>query len=693
MPALRNAIATLRRPAQRSVWVDDAGNYTPLSELYEGRTAQQRRLERSNADLVAIYGAVFAAVRKRSQAAAKGQLVLLRRVRGGEPEEITDHPALDALARVNEALTAKQGLALIEQHKLLSGAAYWVKRRDRLGVPREFDIWDPERVEVKPRDDKPWAPLAFRLHKANGSVDSVGPADMVWFRYMIDPRNPLYGLTPVGAVRMEVDTGLEALRFNQRFFDNDALPAAILGAKDAGPAEVGRIEDTLERKFKGTDNKHRLFVTEGDLSVVTVPMAHKDMEFILQHRMTKEDVAMVFEMSPVFLGDQSQATKENLEGFNTEFWLMMLNELENTAAELTEFYVRPDFGDDLEIAVKLDVPALQPDKLLQAQIDEINLRTAKTVINELRTRDGEEPVAWGDVPIVSTTLAPLDARSPEDKDAAALAMAEANRPAEPAPAGEPMPEDRTPAPEPPRSYLRSLVSAENDMRRGWERRLARELRAIVAHLEAEAEAPGRHQRILEEADVDAYDWDWWLRYGPQVMAELAAVYEAGLLSEGFQPTPLLPTHELAVRFAERRGAELLRLDGRDNVVAFTRERVRTVVADGLEKGESIDTISKRLREDFGYSSSRAETIARTETAMAHGDASLKAYSSNGYEGKRWLTAGDDRVDANGKSTPCLDAEADGPIPLSQPFSNGRMTVPAHPRCRCRILPIVELPRD
>ncbi len=102
-------------------------------------TPEARRLFRSNADIVAIYGAVFAAIRRRARAVAKPRIVLVRD-QGGEEIEIDSHPALDALNRVNESLTRRQGFGLIEQHKLSHGKAYWVRRRDGLGTPVEFEI-------------------------------------------------------------------------------------------------------------------------------------------------------------------------------------------------------------------------------------------------------------------------------------------------------------------------------------------------------------------------------------------------------------------------------------------------------------------------------------------------------------------------------------------------------------------------
>jgi hypothetical protein len=47
---------------------------------------------------------------------------------------------------------------------------------------------------------------------------------------------------------------------------------------------------------------------------------------------------------------------------------------------------------------------------------------------------------------------------------------------------------------------------------------------------------------------------------------------------------------------------------------------------------------------------------------------------------RWLTE-----DAQACPT-CLANEAQGPVPLGTPFSSGDTDIPAHPGCRCAVVP-------
>lgn len=670
------------RPDQRAVWMNDDGTLdrVDLLALADGDTARARRERRSSADLVAMHAALYAAVRIRSRALTRFEFMVTR-TRGGTTVDVPDHPALAALRRVNAGLTGIQGIALIETHKLTAGSAMWVKRRDGLGTPVEFEIWNPLTVEVIPDKRDYWRPAAFKWWRDDGSTVTVAAEDMLYMRHFIDPRNVLRSLSPIGAARVQIDTGMEAARFNQKFFDNDALPAAILSAEDAGQGEVLRLEHDITRKFQGTDNKHRLMVAPFNLEATVLPISHKDMEFLEQQRWGVEEVARVMELNPTVIGANQNATDNNSDNYDASFWDMMYDQARTLAAELTEFFVVPDFGPEFAVVARAgNIPALQEDEERRARVDEIHLRNGVLVINEVRERLTLDTVPWGDAPLVATTLTPLERLL--------------NPPEPPAPAPlPPTPGQQPPAPEPdpePRAYLR--VDPEASMRRGWERRLGAEMRALFRHLDAEASGPGRAVRDLDAGDVDRFDWaGWWDRHGEDVVRELTVAYEAALADSGFVGGPLIDAYQLAVRWAQSRGAELLRLDGAASLTAHTRERVRALVTEALQNGDSLRTLKNKLRADgLSFGPARAETIARTETAMAQGEGKLQAFQSIGHEGKRWITARDENVDGGSPSGPCIQNERAGPLRLSAPFPSGHMTVPAHPRCRCTLAPVTRL---
>jgi uncharacterized protein with gpF-like domain len=151
-----------------------------------------------------------------------------------------------------------------------------------------------------------------------------------------------------------------------------------------------------------------------------------------------------------------------------------------------------------------------------------------------------------------------------------------------------------------------------------------------------------HQKI-ELSDIDIHDWDWWDKYGDEVADELAKAFEDALISFGLTPDEMPFAKERAIIYARSRGARLLRLDGDLNMMTWTRERVRSLVAQNIEAGEGLGTLARALRDDVAFSPQRATTVARTETATALGQGQKQAAQIQGLDEKQWVTQGDDRV--------------------------------------------------
>jgi len=115
--------------------------------------------------------------------------------------------------------------------------------------------------------------------------------------------------------------------------------------------------------------------------------------------------------------------------------------------------------------------------------------------------------------------------------------------------------------------------------------------------------------------------------------------------------------------------------------ATTRDLVRTLTQEALEEGWSNDTLADELEGSEAFSEARSERIARTETAFADVQGNLIGWDESGVvEGKEWLTAPDccDECQA-------LHGEI---VPLDEDFSDGSDGPPAHPMCRCDVLPVL-----
>jgi SPP1 gp7 family putative phage head morphogenesis protein len=108
------------------------------------------------------------------------------------------------------------------------------------------------------------------------------------------------------------------------------------------------------------------------------------------------------------------------------------------------------------------------------------------------------------------------------------------------------------------------------------------------------------------------------------------------------------------------------------------DKIGTALADSIEAGLSPRNAAKVIAEKIG-DPARALTIAITEQNRAMSAASLFTYQDAGIEQVEWNAV-----------QPCdLCAPNDGQVvTLGEAFDSGDTEPPAHPNCRCALLPII-----
>lgn len=129
------------------------------------------------------------------------------------------------------------------------------------------------------------------------------------------------------------------------------------------------------------------------------------------------------------------------------------------------------------------------------------------------------------------------------------------------------------------------------------------------------------------------------------------------------------------------------LSAATGIEQVSMERIRRILADGVASNRDARAIARDIRAEFtAWSKARAEMVARTEVAEAWEESQYRVLSANGWDGVEWLTADDERVDRDNVSGPCVDNQAAGVVPVGTRFPSGHLHPPAHPLCRCTLMP-------
>lgn len=614
----------------------------------------------SQLDHMQAYGAVgwlFATVNRIAQATAAAEWKLYRR-RGADRLAIDSHPLLDLWESVNPYYTHAEFFETAQQHIDLAGETFWLLVRGPSGLPVEMWPLRPDRVKPIPHATDYIAGYVYQLGSDKIPLE---PDDIIHIR-MPSPLDPYRGMGPVQALMYDMESDKAAAQWTRNFFNNSAEPGGVIELETAlSDDEYAKFVQRWGMQHRGVSNAHRVAILE-NAKWHDRKITQRDMEYSQLRRLTREIVTGAFGMPAALLGVSETVNRANAEAAEVMFsrWVIRPRLARIRASVNTR--LAPMFGPDLMMDFTDPTPT---DKAFALSEATSGYSSGLLTLNEARARLGEGEVDGGD-----------EFQSPAGMNPFTLSHSGTSR-SSVAVGGQAFTDIGA-------KYLHTLKApadggAEAAMAKRWAKRLGIERDAVIAHVAERWGGTTSASIKIELSDVSSYDWDWWAKYSDEMVEELSEAFEKSLLIA----YPEMMTGEaqrLAGVYAETRGARLLRLDGDMNIANLTRARVNTLVAGTIERGDSLGTLSKSLRNDFAFSPKRARLVARTETATALGQGQQQAAKSKGFSEKSWVTQGDALV-----VDVCKVNEAVGWISMSDPFPSGIDTIPQHPNCRCTVL--------
>ena len=316
--------------------------------------------------------------------------------------ELTAHPLLDLLARPNPRQDGASLLEAVSSHLLLAGNAYveavGIDGEDALNV-RELYALRPDRMKVVPGPDG-W-PQAYEYTVAGSTVrfDQSAALPPILQLTLFNPLDDYYGLSPLEAAAVAVDTHNAAAKWNKALLDNAARPSGALvydGPEGAvmSDAQFERLKKELAGHYQGAANAGRPLILEGGLDWKAMSLSPKDMDFMEAKHSAAREIALAFGVPPMLLAIPGDNTFSNYQEANRVFWRQTVLPLAGRIATALTQWLAPSFGADLVLAADTDrIEALSADRAaLWQRVSQAPFLT----VNEQRAATGYGAVAGGD---------------------------------------------------------------------------------------------------------------------------------------------------------------------------------------------------------------------------------------------------------------------------------------------------------
>lgn len=146
------------------------------------------------------------------------------------------------------------------------------------------------------------------------------PNEIAFFKLEDDIRNQFNGMWLLTWIVYDWLSDLEAMKNNYFFYQNSAIPSAILLLDEwLSEDEMQMAKDNFDAQFKWSVNNHKTMVAWWVKDIKTLSMTPRDMEFINQRNLTTEKVSAVFGVPKTILWYTNNVNYSNGQTLRKEF--------------------------------------------------------------------------------------------------------------------------------------------------------------------------------------------------------------------------------------------------------------------------------------------------------------------------------------------------------------------------------------
>lgn len=610
----------------------------------------------------------YACINVLANALSNAPLLLRRRLANGDMEDVTKHPVLDLLKKPNPMKSWVEVQIEYWSFWLMTGNSYLcVVGPNPNSSPAELWVLRPDKMRVTP--GKNGVPLSYVYRPA--SIEFTFPVDTngksaILHRKRFNPDSEWYGLSPLEAAAMAVDTLNTAATWNMKLLQNTAKPSLAITVKGSLTSDqYDKLKKDISANYEGAWKAGKPIILGESIDVKPISWSPAEMDFLNSKKTSMNDVAMVFGVPGQMVGVEGSQTYANWEQARLAMYEDVVLPLRRADAERLTQWLLPSFGKDaasLEFCVDEEcLDALEPRRAERwKRAGEATWLT----VNEKRELTGYDAVTDesenpADQIFIQSSLVPLgdeaDEPEPPDDDVEDISGEPEDDEMDPDDMPDDMPDDE--GDEKARSATRLWRNAER-RKRAQERVIAKVMRKSF-----DDERDRITSRVVGVSSLITVDYIIEQETAKSIeplTRELVAAYKAigfefgreviqGAKDAGQfleEKSPLgrfeFSIEKLAEYVAKERSKTITTTTKRRLLKALRRAAEERTPDGHAVKVSFVEVTRKQYRQ---WSETRAKTISRTDAHIIAEEAKRKAMDALGIPTlkKRWIAVRDNRV--------------------------------------------------
>lgn len=354
------------------------------------------------------FSAVYACVSILASDFAKLPIRHFRLGPDGGKTTLTNTGLARIFRRPNFYMTKTDLLLRLMESLLLYGNAYWFVVYNGRGEPDELWPLNPRRVwpYIAP-DGEVWYRISDDdfVDLDDYRIEQLVPARHVLHHRIISLTHPLIGVTPLHAAASSAATGQRILIQSESFFRRASQPSGLITVPGAlRQPTVERLRALWAAAYSGA-NVGRTAILDNGARWEPLGMTAADSQLIDQLRFTIEDVARVYRVPPFLLGDMAKASYRNAEQMMRAYYAQTLSSYINSLEDrINAFFDLARYSEGVEMDAE---SLLRTD--FEARINGYSRAILGGIMtpNEVRLREGLNPLPGGDVLLTQVQMVPL----------------------------------------------------------------------------------------------------------------------------------------------------------------------------------------------------------------------------------------------------------------------------------------------
>lgn len=345
--------------------------------------------------------------RKYMEAPFHANIANLRCVRKSEEIlEVPDHPLLDMLYKVNSFMNRFDLFELSNLFLELVGNTYWYVVKNKLGVPAEIWLMQPDRVKIVPSREE-WI-KGYVYTTLDGRDIPFMPDEVIHFRFP-NPHSQYYGWSPLQSMADAYNTNEAYNQFEQHLLKNNAVPPiALIAPKDSviPEAQFKNIIARWNATYGGVYNAGKAAWLDAGFDVKPLAASPKEMAFAVGRRWMMQEICAAYGV-PLSKVSVENVNRANAESGDYQYMVDTIRPRCTRFEEKLNETLIPMVDENLFLMFDNPVP---DDATYALKERESNLKSYLTSVNEERAKVGMEAAPWGDVPITPMTVGPFGAK-------------------------------------------------------------------------------------------------------------------------------------------------------------------------------------------------------------------------------------------------------------------------------------------